>query len=47
MSSLPKWNKVSKLEYLDVNFKGSMRLLSVASWKLDRVVPPEGVTISR
>jgi cytochrome P450 len=46
LSPLPKWNEVSKMEYLDAVLKESMRLCPVASWGLDRVVAPEGATIS-
>lgn len=32
--------------YLDAVLKESMRLLPIASWGLDRVVPPAGVTVA-
>ncbi|KFA54552.1 hypothetical protein S40293_08046 [Stachybotrys chartarum IBT 40293] len=45
LSNPPKWNEVSKMPYLDAVLRESMRLLPIASWGLDRVVPPTGATI--
>lgn len=46
LSRTPKWAEVSKMPYLDAVLKESMRLIPIASWGLDRVVPPTGTTIA-
>ncbi|KAJ5619474.1 hypothetical protein N7510_003458 [Penicillium lagena] len=46
LSHPPKWTEVSNMPYLDAVLKESMRLLPVASWGLDRVVPPAGAMIA-
>lgn len=46
MSNPPKWTQVNKLPYLEAVLKESMRIFPIASWGLDRVVPPGGATIS-
>lgn len=46
LSSHPTWSEVNSMPYLDAVLKESMRLLPVASWGLDRVVPDTGATIS-
>lgn len=46
LSNPPKWAEVNRLPYLDAVLKESMRVLPIASWGLDRVVPPAGATIS-
>ncbi|KAJ5252792.1 hypothetical protein N7489_003202 [Penicillium chrysogenum] len=46
LSSPPKWKEVQHMLYLDAVLKESMRLLPIASWGLDRVVPPAGVTVA-
>ncbi|CAK7241931.1 MAG: hypothetical protein STHCBS139747_003404 [Sporothrix thermara] len=42
----PRWTQVQHLPYLDAVLRESMRVLPIASWGLDRVVPPTGATIS-
>ncbi len=42
----PRWTQVQHLPYLDAVLRESMRILPIASWGLDRVVPPAGATIS-
>lgn len=46
LSSIPKWQEVSKMPYLDAVLMESMRLLPIPAWGLDRVVPAGGATIS-
>lgn len=46
LSSMPKWAEVSKMPYLDAVLMESMRILPIASWGLDRIVPPAGTTIA-
>ncbi|KAL4896553.1 cytochrome P450 [Aspergillus ambiguus] len=46
LSHPPKWAEVSNMPYLDAVLKESIRLLPVASWGLDRVVPPAGAMIA-
>jgi cytochrome P450 len=46
MSKPPKWSQVNRLPYLEAVLKESMRIFPIASWGLDRVVPPGGATIS-
>ena len=46
LSRTPKWAEVNRMPYLDAVLKESMRLLPIASWGLDRVVPPAGATIA-
>lgn len=46
LSDPPKWLEVSKLPYLEAVLKESMRVLPIASWGLDRIVPPAGATIA-
>ncbi|KAJ5123785.1 cytochrome P450 [Penicillium atrosanguineum] len=46
LSLQPKWAEVHRMPYLDAVLKESMRLFPVASWGLDRVVPPSGATIA-
>ncbi|KAJ5602591.1 cytochrome P450 [Penicillium hordei] len=46
LSHQPKWAEVHRMPYLDAVLKESMRLLPIASWGLDRVVPPAGATIA-
>lgn len=46
LSNPPKWAEVNKLPYLEAVLKESMRVLPIASWGLDRVVPSPGVTIA-
>jgi cytochrome P450 len=46
LSNPPKWAEVHKLPYLEAVLKESMRLLPIASWGLDRIVPAAGATIS-
>lgn len=46
LSSIPKWAEVNKMPYLDAVLKEAMRILPIASWGLDRVVPPAGAQIS-
>ncbi|KAI0382186.1 cytochrome P450 [Hypomontagnella monticulosa] len=46
LSKLPKWTEANKLPYLEAVLKESMRILPIAAWGLDRVVPAEGVTIA-
>lgn len=46
LSSIPKWQEVSKMPYLDAVLMESMRLLPIPAWGLDRVVPAGGTTIS-
>ena len=46
LSNPPKWVEVNKMPYLEAVLKESMRLLPIASWGLDRVVPPQGATIA-
>lgn len=45
MSYPPKWTQVNKLPYLEAVLKESMRLMPIAAWGLDRVVPKGGTTI--
>ncbi|KAH8911975.1 cytochrome P450 [Coniochaeta sp. PMI_546] len=42
----PTWSQVNRLPYLEAVLKESMRVIPIASWGLDRVVPPGGATIS-
>lgn len=46
LSSPPKWSEVNRLPYLDAVLKESMRIIPIASWGLDRIVPPGGAMIS-
>lgn len=46
LSRTPKWAEVKGMPYLDAVLKESMRILPIASWGLDRIVPPGGVTIA-
>ncbi|KAL2203291.1 cytochrome P450 [Sarocladium strictum] len=46
LSPMPKWTEVSKMDYLEAVLKESMRILPIASWGLDRVVPSTGATIA-
>lgn len=46
LSSPPRWIEVDRLPYLDAVLKESMRILPIASWGLDRVVPAEGAVIA-
>ncbi|KAL2847758.1 cytochrome P450 [Aspergillus pseudoustus] len=46
LSRTPKWAEVNRMVYLDAVLKESMRILPIASWGLDRVVPPSGATIA-
>ncbi|RJE24556.1 Cytochrome P450 [Aspergillus sclerotialis] len=46
LSNPPRWAEVNNLPYLDAVLKESMRVLPVASWGLDRVVPPAGAMIA-
>ncbi|KAK4934668.1 hypothetical protein LTR10_024132 [Elasticomyces elasticus] len=45
MSYPPKWTQVNRLPYLEAVLKESMRLMPIAAWGLDRVVPQGGATI--
>lgn len=42
----PGRSQVNRLPYLDAVLKESMRVVPIASWGLDRVVPPGGATIA-
>lgn len=46
LSNPPKWYQVNRLPYLEAVLKESMRVMPIASWGLDRIVPPGGATIS-
>lgn len=46
LSNPPKWCEVNRLPYLEAVLKESMRVIPIASWGLDRVVPAGGATIS-
>ncbi|KAB5554742.1 cytochrome P450 [Coniochaeta sp. 2T2.1] len=46
LTNPPKWCQVNKLPYLEAVLKESMRIIPIASWGLDRVVPPGGATIA-
>lgn len=46
LSRPPKWAEVSKLPYLDVVIKESMRCWSIAAFMVDRVVPKGGVELA-
>ncbi|KAI1380425.1 cytochrome P450 [Hypoxylon crocopeplum] len=46
LNKLPKWTEANKLPYLEAVLKESMRILPIAAWGLDRVVPAEGATIA-
>ncbi|KAJ4263373.1 hypothetical protein NW762_006192 [Fusarium torreyae] len=46
LSRTPKWVEVNRMPYLDAVLGESMRLLPIASWGLDRVVPPAGATVA-
>ncbi|OAQ66104.1 cytochrome P450 [Pochonia chlamydosporia 170] len=46
LSRTPKWAEVKGMPYLDAVLKESMRILPIASWGLDRIVPPGGATIA-
>ncbi|KAH8885468.1 cytochrome P450 [Thozetella sp. PMI_491] len=45
LTSPPKWSQVSHLPYLEAVLKESMRIFPIASWGLDRIVPPSGATV--
>ncbi|KAI1627046.1 cytochrome P450 [Exophiala viscosa] len=45
MTYPPKWTQVNRLPYLEAVLKESMRLMPIAAWGLDRVVPQGGATI--
>ncbi|EXJ82168.1 hypothetical protein A1O1_08237 [Capronia coronata CBS 617.96] len=45
MSYPPKWMEVNRLPYLEAVLKESMRIMPIAAWGLDRVVPKGGTTI--
>ncbi|KAJ9165351.1 Cytochrome P450 [Coniochaeta hoffmannii] len=46
LTNPPKWSQVNRLPYLDAVLRESMRIFPIASWGLDRVVPPAGATIA-
>ncbi|KAM0550298.1 hypothetical protein ACHAPJ_008968 [Fusarium lateritium] len=46
LTRTPKWIEVNRMPYLDAVLRESMRLLPIASWGLDRVVPPTGATVA-
>lgn len=41
----PRWLEVNKLPYLEAVLKESMRVMPIAAWGLDRIVPSGGTTI--
>lgn len=46
LTNPPKWSQLNRLPYLEAVLKESMRLVPIASWGLDRVVPAAGATIA-
>ncbi|OIW31503.1 cytochrome P450 [Coniochaeta ligniaria NRRL 30616] len=46
LTNPPTWPQVNKLPYLEAVLKESMRVVPIASWGLDRVVPAGGATIA-
>ena len=45
LSYPPKWAEVNRLLFLEAVLKESMRVMPIAAWGLDRVVPRGGATI--
>ncbi|RMZ91624.1 hypothetical protein DV736_g1128, partial [Chaetothyriales sp. CBS 134916] len=45
LSYPPRWVEVNNLPYLGAVLKESMRLMPIAAWGLDRIVPEGGATI--
>ena len=46
LTNPPKWSQVNRLPYLEAVLKESMRIIPIASWGLDRIVPTGGATVS-
>lgn len=46
LSTVPKWQDVNKMPYLEAVLMESMRLLPIPAWGLDRIVPDGGATIA-
>ncbi|KAI2628736.1 cytochrome P450 [Hypoxylon sp. NC1633] len=46
LSRLPRWAEVNKLPYLEAVLRESMRVLPIAAWGFDRIVPAEGASIA-